>query len=450
MAQAFDAYHKWLSIPPAEQPPNHYRLLGLGLFEDDADVISSAADRQMAHVQTYKNGPHSAESQKLLNEIAAAKLCLLKPAKRAAYDVELRERLAVKQPANIPALAPVAPAAAALSVPAMPAFVGAARQSPLPPPPVTAPPPLQDVDHEHRPAIGATAIVAAGSILILLLVIAIVAVLRNGFGSSGSPGNDPSRPTGDASTDTSKNPGANRAGESSVLPDATANHNPFEQPAVGPKTSGTSDTKPQATDATATATTSKTAEPPKPGDGTGKPPDKPPPAEATTPKVATPSPPKKMLVPDDAAKSAAEAKLQAEFAGMAPEEMLEKSKPLNEGPLVYVVLQKALEAAEMKGDVALVGHIVDELCRRFTIDQVPFRADALLEVRKHVVTSAAWESLASLALPLVDEAVAANRPDLSVPLAEASLLAARKSGNIELIRKVTLRVLLLQEQGPGK
>ena len=86
MSNGIDAYHKWLSIPPQDQPPNHYRLLGLGLFESDADVVAAAADRQMAHVQTYKTGPHSELSQKLLNEISAAKLCLLRPQKKAAYD----------------------------------------------------------------------------------------------------------------------------------------------------------------------------------------------------------------------------------------------------------------------------------------------------------------------------------------------------------------------------
>ncbi len=35
----FAPYHKWLGIPPADQPANHYRLLGLNLFESDPDVI---------------------------------------------------------------------------------------------------------------------------------------------------------------------------------------------------------------------------------------------------------------------------------------------------------------------------------------------------------------------------------------------------------------------------
>ncbi|HQU45105.1 MAG TPA: hypothetical protein PK867_19985 [Pirellulales bacterium] len=42
MMQAFDPYHKWLGIPPKDQPPNHYRLLGIELFEEDLEVIDLA------------------------------------------------------------------------------------------------------------------------------------------------------------------------------------------------------------------------------------------------------------------------------------------------------------------------------------------------------------------------------------------------------------------------
>ena len=41
---AFDPLHKWLGIPASEQPPNHYRLLGLAAYEEDRDVIDAAAD----------------------------------------------------------------------------------------------------------------------------------------------------------------------------------------------------------------------------------------------------------------------------------------------------------------------------------------------------------------------------------------------------------------------
>jgi hypothetical protein len=98
MPEVFDPYRKWLGIPLAEQPPHHYRLLGIGLFEDDADTIAIAADRQMAHVRTFQTGPNSALSQKLLNELAAARLALLDPKKKAAYDKDLRATLAVSAP----------------------------------------------------------------------------------------------------------------------------------------------------------------------------------------------------------------------------------------------------------------------------------------------------------------------------------------------------------------
>jgi len=91
-ASAFDPYHKWLGIAPNEQPANHYRLLGINLFESDPDVISHAADRQMAHVRSFQTGQNSEVSQRILNEIAAARVCLLDPAKKFAYDMGLREQ----------------------------------------------------------------------------------------------------------------------------------------------------------------------------------------------------------------------------------------------------------------------------------------------------------------------------------------------------------------------
>jgi hypothetical protein len=87
----FNAYHQWLGIPLAEQPPDRYRLLGIALFEDDPLVIEHAADRQMTHLRTFQTGVHAAASQTLLNEVAAARVCLLNAQKKAAYDAGLRQ-----------------------------------------------------------------------------------------------------------------------------------------------------------------------------------------------------------------------------------------------------------------------------------------------------------------------------------------------------------------------
>jgi len=92
----FDPYHKWLGIRTAERPPNHYRLLGIELFESDPDIIRLAADRQMAYVQKCANGPYQSLSQQLLNELSAARVCLLAAAKRQAYDRKLKARLAAE------------------------------------------------------------------------------------------------------------------------------------------------------------------------------------------------------------------------------------------------------------------------------------------------------------------------------------------------------------------
>ena len=89
MAQ-FDPYHQWLGIPPAEQPATHYRLLGIETFEEDEEVIASAADRQMRHVRTLQVGPQAALSQRILSELATARLILLHTQRKAGYDAALR------------------------------------------------------------------------------------------------------------------------------------------------------------------------------------------------------------------------------------------------------------------------------------------------------------------------------------------------------------------------
>lgn len=94
----FNAYHKWLGIASQDQPPNHYRLLGIDLYESDPDVIEGAADRQMSFVRQYQSGPNADAAARILNELAIARLCLLKPATKAVYDENLRRTLLAAEP----------------------------------------------------------------------------------------------------------------------------------------------------------------------------------------------------------------------------------------------------------------------------------------------------------------------------------------------------------------
>jgi hypothetical protein len=108
MSDSFNGYHVWLGIPPSEQPPNHYRLLGIAIFETDLDVIDHAADRQMAHVRTFQSGRNGGLSQRILNELAAARVCLLNAQRKVEYDDDLRAKLS-----SISSVASVVPTAVA-------------------------------------------------------------------------------------------------------------------------------------------------------------------------------------------------------------------------------------------------------------------------------------------------------------------------------------------------
>ncbi|TWU12412.1 NPCBM/NEW2 domain protein [Symmachiella macrocystis] len=85
----FDPYHKWLGISPRDQPPSHYRLLGIDEYESDPEVIEAAAERRMSFLHQYVTGDHIADAQGLLNELAAARVCLLDPKRRRLYDQQL-------------------------------------------------------------------------------------------------------------------------------------------------------------------------------------------------------------------------------------------------------------------------------------------------------------------------------------------------------------------------
>ena len=89
VTEPFDAYHKWLGIAPAEQPPTLYRLLGLRQFESDMDVIEAAADRQSAFLRTVQAGLHADHAAQLLNYVAGARICLIDPQQKATYDAVL-------------------------------------------------------------------------------------------------------------------------------------------------------------------------------------------------------------------------------------------------------------------------------------------------------------------------------------------------------------------------
>ncbi len=103
----FDPYWKWLGISPNEpRPLSYYRLLGISLFENDPDVISLNADKQLEHLRKFSGGQQGEQAEKLVNELTRAKLTLLNRDRKAAYDQQLNQ--ALHRP-TVAAPVPVAP-----------------------------------------------------------------------------------------------------------------------------------------------------------------------------------------------------------------------------------------------------------------------------------------------------------------------------------------------------
>ncbi len=117
----FDPYLNWLGITPHERPIDHYRLLGVERFEPNVNAIAHAAEHRMMSVRQYQTGPRGHHTQQILNELTAAKLCLLDANTKSTYDAVLQGQLSaapVPPPADPPPVA--APMATPVAVAAPP------------------------------------------------------------------------------------------------------------------------------------------------------------------------------------------------------------------------------------------------------------------------------------------------------------------------------------------
>jgi hypothetical protein len=90
MSVKFNPYHQWLAVPEGIQVPNHYELLGLRVGEDSAELIRSAAAQRSRCLEPLLAGEQGMLARRLLDEIAAARSCLLDRRAKADYDRQLQ------------------------------------------------------------------------------------------------------------------------------------------------------------------------------------------------------------------------------------------------------------------------------------------------------------------------------------------------------------------------
>jgi hypothetical protein len=84
-----DVYRDWLKITETARPLNHYQLLRLKQFEDNAAKVREHYRAMNAHVRKFAAGEYARQSQDLLNELAKAMLCLTDNQRKAEYDITL-------------------------------------------------------------------------------------------------------------------------------------------------------------------------------------------------------------------------------------------------------------------------------------------------------------------------------------------------------------------------
>ena len=387
MAEAFDPYHKWLGIPSKDQPPNHYRLLAINLFESDLDVIASAADQRMGHVRTFQAGKHSAQSQKILNEISAARICLLSPEKKARYDRELRRSAADSPKAVVPpAAAHAKPAADTPSISTgQPTSAGYASRR----------------EKQSWLVVGAVGIV-------IVLCVGIMAVLLL-WPDSSAPVADrrPSVPNDKPAVPDDEPP----------LPD--------DEPPIP-------DDDPPISD----------DEPPIPDDEPQVPDDEP-----QVPGENPPTPDAKLPAPDADAQAKAEEQLRELLAGATHQRLLGAALAGQHGAAErFVLLVHAADAAAASGDPKNALRAVSELAKRYEIDTIQVEAETLIKLNGGAKTSDTYRAVAQRGLALVDQAVSVGRHEIARRVATTAIGAARKAEDNELAKRATVRFLQLRAQ----
>ena len=378
MPEQFDPYHEWLGIPATEQPPNHYRLLGIPAFEESPTVIESAADRQMAHLRTFQLGKRAALSQKLLNEVAAAKVCLLNPGKKAAYDERLRQTLQAAAPTS------EAPAADAGFGAGLAALLDTNQ------PAATAKPARPKTKKStNRASIIAAAAVVAGLVLLGLVMWA-------------------TRPAG----------GSRESAQAERPPTA----GPEAKPAVV-GAPGSASAEPEAKPMGGTGSASAEAA------------AKPEPAEQPVP--AVPEKPQRQPAPAAAVQHEIASQVDEVYKvadAHNPDQQIRLAKDLIEAAEKaakpeerFVMLRKAAELSGEAGDAALMCQAVDLLAARFELDGLAVKEKLLAKLAIGARDAEGIKSLVESVNTLIDQALAEDRFDLALDLSNTATRACQRT-----------------------
>lgn len=485
MDEPFNPYYKWLGIPLRDQPADHYRLLGIERFEPDPEVISHAADQRMAHIKSLSSGKYARMTQELLNEISAARVCLLNPESKAAYDAALWQRVESER------LAAAQAHGAPFPLPAQPLGPVFAQPVHAPHPAVAVAPAAKQPGLLTRlsgqlglpaPILGALALGTGLIVVVLVMVMTrpepeTVAEsepsVQSGMSEAGTPDTNtpPSKPSGLVA------PGVGSAGLKVADPPAATPKKPSAGTKTGSAKAEASAEKPS--EAPASKSSPETT--PLPGDDARATPPNPPPhgnedagtgkmpampegevvpaatrsPEETSPHSAGEMRPAKAPVPDRDAQAKAEKQIRQMYR---PDEVTEIPKRVElskrlltvatetqDDPAARFVLMRMawLMAAEV-GQLDRALEIIDQMGALYDADTLEYKTDVLERANKAAGTGpqalAFNQQLAEITLALTDIAIREDDYRAAARmLDEVALPAARRTKDRQLIADVTKR-----------
>ncbi len=442
MKHSFDPYRKWLGITPRDQPPHHYRLLGIEPFEADPDVIANAADGRMAQVKNFQIGKYSQQSQRILNEIAAAKVCLLNPEKKAEYDRQLRPRLEAENKGPPQAAPP------AVRKPRLKADSTADTAIPA----IDTSSVFSYVSTRGRKRRSWQIPLVLGTGAVALVVLAIFLLGRgNGPPVAQQPVSPETQLEDNSPNGLNEPPPADPDQQDS--PPAAPEADPKQQPANPPTDP---DTTPPADDpGRPLADLLDPLDPGQSGDyGTGEPgPETPgsdqPPEDAN-------AHPKRLPVPDSDARREAEQRIRAIFkrefaAATTPDQKLALAMKLanqaqettNDPTARFVLMHLACEEAAEAGELTVTLDVADRMRQLYDIKLLAVKAYLLDKVAAAIwagsATSAMQQQFVEKAMALADEAVAADDFAVAGGLMKLAISTARKMKDPALLRRLTAR-----------
>ena len=393
---AFDPYHQWLGIAAEEHPPNHYRLLGIELFESNPEVIGNGADRQMAFVRDAQVGQRQAESQRLLNEIATARTALLNPAHKARYDQELQASMAPPEP------------------------------SMAPPKPSMAPPkPSMAVNFKEPPIIrrrrGPGSLIAVILLVVAVVGVSVVLIVANRGEKKPTSQAKRRKPLRTKKKSTAKPKKPEKAAKS------------IRKKSLGAKTS-----KKHAEKKKAKTNGAKESNNKRPNE---------PPSSKQTSEEPKPRPPKLERVPDEQTRAALERQVARAFRS----ELREAKTANQKGQLArtlgkvakeeaadsakrYVLLIMARDLAIQAADLKLANALIADVLSQYATDELDTRSDVL----SRIVSFSRQPLFHAILFPqledLVTKAVQADRYSVAEVLCKSATVSAARSKNVELKR----------------